>query len=85
MPIRVTPEVCVAGDESIIPAELLLEAPNGTGREQPSVSVDGGMENLNEAIDKLFDSDLLKRLLAQPEIPSANSLIESRRRVLKHP
>jgi hypothetical protein len=48
------------------------------------VLVDGGVENFNSAVDKLIDSGLLKRLLAQTEIRFSNSLIESWWRVLKH-
>ena len=60
-----------------VTAELLIEAAHGIGREQPSVRVDGGVENFNDAVNKLVDSGLLKRLLAQTEIQFSNSLIES--------
>jgi transposase InsO family protein len=67
-----------------ITAELLVEAAQGIGHTKPSVLVDGGVENFNSAVDKLVDSGLLKRLLAQTEIRFSNSLIESWWRVLKH-
>ena len=34
----------------------------------PQLLVDGGVENYNSAVDKLVDSGLLKRILAQTEI-----------------
>ena len=46
--------------------------------------VDGGVENFNEAVDKLIGSGLLTRVLAQTEITFSNSLIESWWRMLKH-
>ena len=48
------------------------------------VLVDGGVENFNEAVDKLIGSGLLTRVLAQTEITFSNSMIESWWRVLKH-
>lgn len=51
---------------------------------QPMVLVDGGVENYNAAVDKVVESGLLKRVLAQTEIRFSNSLIESWWRVLKH-
>ena len=46
--------------------------------------MDGGVENYNSAVDKLVESGLLKRLLAQTEICCSNSMIESWWRVIKH-
>ena len=46
--------------------------------------VDGGVENYNTEVNKLVDSALLKRILAQTEIRYSNSLIESWWRVIKH-
>jgi putative transposase len=46
--------------------------------------VDGGVENFNLAVDKVVESGVLKRVLAQTEIRFSNSLIESWWRVLKH-
>ena len=43
-----------------------------------------GVENINNAVDELIDSGLLRRLLAMTEISYSNSLIESWWRVLKH-
>ena len=67
-----------------VTAELLIEAGTHTEDTQPQVLVDGGVENYNSAVDKLVDSGLLKRILAQTEIRYSNSLIESWWRVIKH-
>ena len=50
----------------------------------PMLLVDGGVENFNSAVDKIVESGLLKRVLAQTEITFSSSLIESWWRVLKH-
>ena len=65
-------------------AELLLSASNRLTSGQPMLLVDGGVENFNSAVDKVVESGLLKRVLAQTEIRFSNSLIESWWRVLKH-
>ena len=65
-------------------AELLLSAASGLVDKKPTLLVDGGVENFNSAVDKLVDSGLLQRLLAQTEISFSNSLIESWWRALKH-
>ncbi len=65
-------------------AQLLLEAANEIGAVKPTVLVDGGIENYNTAVDKVIESSLLKRVLAQAEIRCSNSMIESWCRVLKH-
>jgi len=67
-----------------INAELLLDAASGLIDVQPTLLVDGGVENFNLAVDKVVESGLLKRVLAQTEITFSNSLIESWWRVLKH-
>jgi len=46
--------------------------------------VDGGVENFNSTVEKVVESRLLKRVLAQTEFTLSNSLIESWWRVLKH-
>ena len=46
--------------------------------------VDGGVENFNSTVEKVVESGLLKRVLAQTEFTLSNSLIESWWRVLKH-
>jgi len=51
---------------------------------KPLVLVDGSVENFNSAVDKLVESGMLKRVLAQTEINFSNSLIESWWRVVKH-
>jgi len=64
--------------------EILLAAAKGLVDGKPMLLVDGGVENFNEAVDKLIGSGLLTRVLAQTEITFSNSLIESWWRVLKH-
>jgi len=63
---------------------LLVEAGREIEDTKPQLLVDGGVENFNSAVDKLVDSGLLKRILAQTEIRYSNSLIESWWRVIKH-
>ena len=73
--------------ESFVPAvtaELLIEAAKGIRNEKPQVLVDGGVENYNNAVDKIVESGLLRRLLAQTKICCSNSMIESWWRVIKH-
>jgi putative transposase len=65
-------------------AELLVRAAKGLVNEKPTLLADGGVENVNSAVDQLIESGLLKRLLAQTEITFSNSLIESWWRALKH-
>ena len=67
-----------------VTAELLVEADREIEDTTPQLLVDGGVENYNSAVDKLVDSGLLKRILAQAEIRYSNSLIESWWRVIKH-
>jgi len=65
-------------------AELLVQAATHLNDQQPTLLADGGVENCNSAVDRLIQSGLLKRLLAQTEIDFSNSLIESWWRTLKH-
>jgi hypothetical protein len=65
-------------------AELLLRAASGLADQQPTLVADGGFENCNHAVNRLVQSGLLKRVLAQTEIAFSNSLIESWWRALKH-
>jgi transposase InsO family protein len=65
-------------------AEILLTASQAVGNDKPMLLTDGGVENVNGAVDELVESGLLKRVLAQTEITFSNSLIESWWRVLKH-
>jgi transposase InsO family protein len=67
-----------------VTAELLLDASNSLFNQQPTLLVDGGVENFNTAVDKLVGSGLLRRILAQTDISYSNSLIESWWRSLKH-
>ena len=74
-------------NDSFIPAvtaELLIEEGRVIEDGKPQRLVDGGVENDNDAVDKLVDSGVLKRILAQTEIRYSNSLIESWWRVIKH-
>ena len=45
--------------------------------EPPSVMVDGGVENFNEAVMKLVSGGLLKLILAQTDLCYSNSMIEA--------
>jgi putative transposase len=65
-------------------AELLIQAAAQVHDQHPTLLADGGVENCNSAVDRLVESGLLKRLLAQTEIAFSNSLIESWWRTLKH-
>ena len=74
-------------NDSFIPAvtaDLLIEAFDGSTRGKPQLLVDDGVENYNSAVDKLVDSGVLQRILAQTESRYSNSLIESWWRVIKH-
>ena len=68
----------------VVTAELLVAAFEEITGEKPQLLVDGGVENYNSVVDKLADSGLLQRILAQTEIRYSNSLIESWWRVIKH-
>ncbi|MHC5112289.1 MAG: transposase [Planctomycetota bacterium] len=70
--------------EPSITAELLLNAASDDADTKPTLLVDGGVENYNSAVDRLVDSGMLKRLLAQTDISFSNSLVESWWRSLKH-
>jgi len=67
-----------------VTAQLLLDASKRVPSGKPILLVDGGVENFNSAVDKVIETGLLKRVLAQTEITFSNSLIESWWRVLKH-
>ena len=62
----------------------LRSAASGLVDEKPTLLVDGGVDNFNSAVDKLVDSGLLQRILAQTDISCSNSLIKSWWRALKH-
>jgi transposase InsO family protein len=49
-----------------------------------SVMIDGGIENINNAVNELCDKGLLKLILAQTDILFSNSMIEAFWRSLKH-
>jgi hypothetical protein len=46
--------------------------------------LDSGVENLNGAVNELFDTGLLRRILALVEVSFSNSVIESWWRSLRH-
>jgi transposase InsO family protein len=74
-------------NDSFVPAvtaDLLIEAAREIEDTRPQVLVDGGVEIYSSAVDKLVDSGLLTRILAQTEIRYSNSLVESWWRVIKH-
>ncbi len=48
------------------------------------VFMDSGSENLNGAVDRVFDVSPLRRVLAQVDVSYSNSLIEAWRRSLRH-
>ena len=64
----------------LVQAGRLLDHPDTP----PMLLVDAGVENVNKYVDKLVDSGLLKRVLAQTEIRFSNSMIEAWWRSLKH-
>ena len=68
----------------IVTASLLRMAVNEISEIRPTLLVDGGVENFNAEVDAVVDEGLLKRVLAQTDILSSNSMIESWWRVLKH-
>ena len=67
-----------------VTAQLLLDASKSVTAAKPMLLVDGGVENFNAAVDKVIETGLLKRVLAQTEITFSNSPVESWWRVLKH-
>jgi transposase InsO family protein len=52
--------------------------------EPPTVLSDGGVENVNQSIDELINSGVLRRVLAMTELRFSNSMIEAWWRALKH-
>ena len=66
--------------------ELLLEAAKCLlpGTAPPTVVADSGVENVNGEVDRLVDSNIIKRVLAQVEVVYSNSLIERWWLSLKH-
>jgi putative transposase len=49
-----------------------------------SVFMDSGVENLNGAVDMVFDGSVLRRVIARIDVSFSNSLIEAWWRSLKH-
>ena len=63
--------------EPEVTAQILLKATRSmTSAAVPTALVDGGIENFNSAVDKLVQTGLVKRVLAQAEIQYSNSMIE---------
>ena len=75
-------------EESLNPLttfNILQEAAEGLeGGDSANVVMDSGVENVNGTVDPLFDSDSLRRVLAQVDVTFSNSMIESWWRSLKH-
>ena len=70
-------------NHSGITARLLLDASGAITDGKPTVVVNGVVENFDQAVNRIVESGLLKRVPAQTEIQSSNSMIESWWRVLK--
>jgi len=64
--------------------EALCKAKALGCRLTPTVMVDSGSENLNVEIDRLVDTDIIKRVVAQIEVQFSNSMIEAFFRRMKH-
>ena len=79
-----------SSSEPTAAAVLLLKAYEGRSTMNADASspqcvmVDGGIENFNAAVDELVNDGVLKRILAQTEIASSNSMIEAFFRRIKH-
>ncbi len=73
-----------ASFEPAITAQLLRDACANPTTGQPTVLVDGGVENFNPAVNEVVESGILTRVLAQTELDFSNSMIESFWRILKH-
>ena len=63
--------------------EVLLEAGKAIGC-VPTVVADSGVENVNEQVDQLVNTGLLRRILALVEVAFNNSIIEAWWRSLRH-
>ena len=63
--------------------EILLTAAAGL-KETPTVIADSGIENVNNKIEDLIESVVLKRILAVTEIYFSNSIVEAWWRSLKN-
>lgn len=61
-----------------------IDKKTAAGADPVMLMVDGGVENFNEAVDKLLNQGLLKRILAQTDLHFSNSMIEAFWRSLKH-
>ncbi len=64
----------------------LLEAGQhaSTRGEPPTVLSDSGVENVNQSVEELIDTGVLRRVLAMTELRFSNSMIEAWWRSLKH-
>ncbi len=72
--------------EPRVTRQLLLEAAKWltAGTPAPTVVADSGTENVNGEVDKLVESGVIRRVLAQVEVIYSNSMIEAWWRSLKH-
>ena len=72
--------------DASITAKILVEAASGLPPStETQVMVDQGVENFNIPVDEFMEAHpILKRVLAQVEVTSSNSMIEAWWRVLKH-
>jgi hypothetical protein len=78
---------CVADRLDVRNSVAVLLAAAGSrsrGAGCPLVVADAGVENVNEEVDRLIGDGLLRRVIAQTEIRSSNSMIEAWWRTLKH-
>ena len=65
--------ILVAAAKNLVPA-----------RKETDVFMDGGGENVNGEVDRLFDVEPLRRVLAQVDVSYSNSLIEAWWQSLRH-
>lgn len=63
---------------------LVQAAQHLAGAACADVVMDSGVENINNAVDALFASSALRRVIAQIDVTFSNSLIEAWWRCLKH-
>jgi putative transposase len=67
-----------------VTAKLLSEAAKGQTDIKPNALMDSGVENINESVNALIESGIIKRVLAQVDVTYSNSMIESWWRSIKH-
>lgn len=78
---RLSDKIGAAGSVIVLcQAQRLLES----GAPAPTLMADDGSENFNSQVDALVEHGILKRVLAQHDVLSSNSMIEAWWRQLKH-